>query len=84
MRRDIYVGESSSEAQAVLEQAVSRSHRGMTAEALTAGSVDDIAEQFRTFKNIGYNDILVRHLTNEQPKVLRSLERLAAVRAALA
>jgi hypothetical protein len=26
----------------------------------------------------------VRHLTNDQPKVLGSLERLAAVRAALA
>ena len=26
----------------------------------------------------------VRHLTNDQPKVLASLERLAAVRAALA
>ncbi|MGC1886211.1 MAG: LLM class flavin-dependent oxidoreductase [Stellaceae bacterium] len=84
LRRDIYVGESSSEAQAVLQQALSRSYRGMPAEALIAGSVDEVAEQFRTFGEIGYTDILVRHLTNDQPKVLRSLERLAAVRAALA
>lgn len=39
---------------------------------------------FRTFGEIGYTEILVRHLTNDQPKVLGSLERLAAVRAALA
>ena len=65
----------------MLQDALSRSYRGMTAEALTAGSVDNVAEQFRTFKNIGYTDILVRHLTNDQPNVLRSLERL--VRAAL-
>ena len=84
LRRDIYVGQSSSEAQAVLQHALSRSYRGMPAEALIAGSIDEVAEQFRTFGKIGYTDILVRHLTNDQPKVLGSLERLAAVRAALA
>ena len=84
LRRDIYVGESSSEAQAVLQQALSRSYRGIPAEALIAGSVDEVEEQFRAFGKVGYTDILVRHLTNDQPKVLGSLERLAAVRAALA
>ena len=84
LRRDIYVGESSNEAQAVLQQALSRGYRGMPAEALIAGSVDEVAEQFRTFEEIGYTEILVRHLINDQPKVLGSLERLAAVRAALA
>ncbi len=84
LRRDIYVGGSSSEAQAVLQDALSRSYRGMPAEALTAGLVDEVTEQFRNFANIGYTEILVRHLTNDQPKVLGSLARLAAVRAALA
>jgi alkanesulfonate monooxygenase SsuD/methylene tetrahydromethanopterin reductase-like flavin-dependent oxidoreductase (luciferase family) len=84
LRRDIYVGQSSSEAQAVLQQALGRSYRGMPAEALVAGSVDEVAERFRTFAEIGYTEILVRHLTGDQPKVLGSLERLAAVRAALA
>jgi alkanesulfonate monooxygenase SsuD/methylene tetrahydromethanopterin reductase-like flavin-dependent oxidoreductase (luciferase family) len=42
LRRDIYVGESSSEAQAVLQHALSRSYRGMPAEALIAGSVDEV------------------------------------------
>ena len=84
LRRDIYVGESPSEAQAVLQQALNRSYRGMPAEALSAGSIDEVAAQFRAFGDIGYTDILVRHLTNDQPQVLGSLERLAAVRAALA
>jgi len=84
LRRDIYVGESSSEAQAVLQGALSRSYRGMPAEALIAGSEGEVAEQFRTFEEIGYTEILVRHLTDDQPKVLGSLERLAAVRVALA
>jgi alkanesulfonate monooxygenase SsuD/methylene tetrahydromethanopterin reductase-like flavin-dependent oxidoreductase (luciferase family) len=84
LRRDIYVGESSSEAQAVLQQALSRSYRGMPTEALIAGSADEVAEQCRNFAEIGYTDILVRHLTNNQPKVLGSLQRLAAVRTTLA
>jgi alkanesulfonate monooxygenase SsuD/methylene tetrahydromethanopterin reductase-like flavin-dependent oxidoreductase (luciferase family) len=83
LRRDIYVGDSSSEAQAVLQQALDQSYRGMPAEALIAGSADEVAEQFRSFADIGYTEILVRHLTNDQPKVLGSLERLAAVRATL-
>jgi alkanesulfonate monooxygenase SsuD/methylene tetrahydromethanopterin reductase-like flavin-dependent oxidoreductase (luciferase family) len=84
LRRDIYVGGSSSDAEAVLQQALSRGYRGMPAEALIAGSVDEVAEQFRSFANIGYTEIAVRHLTNDQPKVLGSLERLAAVREAVA
>jgi alkanesulfonate monooxygenase SsuD/methylene tetrahydromethanopterin reductase-like flavin-dependent oxidoreductase (luciferase family) len=84
LRRDIYVGQSSSDAQAVLQQALGRSYRGIPAAALSAGSVDEVTEQFRRFGEIGYTDILVRHLTQDQPKVLGSLERLAAVRAALA
>ena len=68
----------------MLQDALNRGYRGMPAEALIAGSVDEVAEQFRSFGELGYTDILVRHLSNDQPKVLASLERLAAVRAALA
>ena len=84
LRRDIYVGQSSADAQAVLQQALARSYRGMPAEALIAGTVGDVAERFRAFGEIGYTEILVRHLTSDQPRVLGSLERLAAVRAAVA
>jgi len=69
----------------VLQHALSRGYRGIPAEALIAVSVDEVAEQFRSFKDLGYTDIRVcRHLSNNQPKVLDSLERLAAVGPALA
>ena len=82
LRRDIYVGQSSSEAQAVLQHALSHGYRGIPDDALIAGSVEEVAERFRGFADIGYTDILVRHLTNDQAKVVGSLERMAAVRAA--
>lgn len=84
LRRDIYIGETSSEARATLRDALSGGYRAAPAEALIAGSPDEVADQFRALEKIGYTDILVRHLTNEQPKVLGSLKRLAKVRAALA
>jgi alkanesulfonate monooxygenase SsuD/methylene tetrahydromethanopterin reductase-like flavin-dependent oxidoreductase (luciferase family) len=84
LRRDVYVGESAAEAQAMLRQVRSQGYRGMPAEALIAGTADQVVEQFRAFEAMGYTDILVRHLINDQPKVLGSLERLAEVRAALA
>ena len=84
LRRDVYVGESSSEAQAELQHVLDRGYRGIPSEALIAGSADDVEEQFRAFGKIGYTVILVRHLSNDQSKVLGSLERLAAVRAAVA
>ncbi len=53
------------------------------AEALIAGSIDEVAAQFHALGELGYTDVIVRHLTNDQQKVLGSLERLEKVRAAL-
>jgi len=83
LRRDIYVGETSADAQTVLQQALSKGYRGIPAEALIAGSIDEVAARFRSLGGLGYTDVIVRHLTNDQPKVLGSLERLEKVRAAL-
>ena len=83
LRRDIYVGESRAEAEAVAGPIVARGYRGFKPEALVWGSVADVIERFRACAAIGYTDVIVRHLTNDQPKVLGSLGRLAEVRAAL-
>ena len=67
------MGESSADAQTVLQLALSKGYRGIPPEALIAGSIDEVTDQFRVFGELGYTDILVRHLTNDQPKVLGSL-----------
>ena len=58
-------------------------YRGITPEALIAGSIDEVAAEFRVLEELGYTDVIVRHLTNDQPKVLGSLQRLGKVRTAL-
>jgi len=84
IRRDVYVGDSPADAKAVLADAVARGYRGMAPEALVAGSIDEVVERFGALAALGYTDVIIRHLTNDQPKVLGSLSRLAKVRAALA
>jgi len=84
IRRDIYVGESAGEADEVKGKVLATGYRGIPPTALIAGSVEQAAERFAEFAPLGYTDVIVRHLTSEQPKVLGSLSRLRKVRESLA
>jgi len=83
IRRDVYVGESSAEADAVGKAMVKAGYRGFDPAALVWGSIEEVSEKFRALEPLGYTDIIVRHLTGDHPKVLGSLARLAEVRKAL-
>lgn len=83
LRRDIYVGESPGEARAVAEPIIDAGYRGFDPSALVYGSIDEVAAKFRALGSLGYTDVIVRHLTNDQEKVLGSLRRLKEVRAAV-
>ena len=71
-------------ARATAEVVVARGYRGFPREALVIGSVDEVVAQLRPLAGLGYTDVIVRHLTDDQPKVLGSMARLAEVRRALA
>ena len=83
IRRDVYVGESAAEAETVAKDAIARGYRGFKPSALVWGSVGEVVEKLKALASCGYTDVIARHLTDEQPKVLGSLERLAEVRDAL-
>jgi alkanesulfonate monooxygenase SsuD/methylene tetrahydromethanopterin reductase-like flavin-dependent oxidoreductase (luciferase family) len=83
IRRDIYVGESSAEAESVAQAIVKTGYRGFDPSALVWGSAAEVTEKFRALAPLGYTDIIVRHITNDQAKVLGSLSRLAQVARAL-
>ena len=83
IRRDIYVGETSAEAEAVGKAIVKAGYRGFDPAALVWGSVAEVVDKFRALEPLGYTDIIVRHITDNQAKVLASLARLAEVRKAL-
>ena len=82
-RRDIYVGASRADVEATVGPVIARGYRGFDPSALVAGTVDEVVTRFRDLGDMGYTDVIVRHLTDDQPKVLASFERLAEVRRAL-
>jgi alkanesulfonate monooxygenase SsuD/methylene tetrahydromethanopterin reductase-like flavin-dependent oxidoreductase (luciferase family) len=83
IRRDIYVGESHAEAEATAAPVVRAGYRGFDSSALVIGDVAEVAARFRELAVMGYTDVIVRHLTNDQDKVLASLRRLKDVRDAV-
>jgi alkanesulfonate monooxygenase SsuD/methylene tetrahydromethanopterin reductase-like flavin-dependent oxidoreductase (luciferase family) len=83
IRRDVYVGASEADARATLDAVVARGYRGFDPKALVAGTVAQVTASFRALADIGYTDVIVRHLTNDHAKVLGSFARLGEVRRAL-
>jgi alkanesulfonate monooxygenase SsuD/methylene tetrahydromethanopterin reductase-like flavin-dependent oxidoreductase (luciferase family) len=84
IRRDIYVAESKKDAEETLKLANAAGYRGFDPTALISGTAEEVAASFRALAAMGYTDVIIRHLTNDQPKVLASFARLGEVRKALA
>jgi alkanesulfonate monooxygenase SsuD/methylene tetrahydromethanopterin reductase-like flavin-dependent oxidoreductase (luciferase family) len=84
VRRDIYVADSAADAEAATGAINKAGYRGFDPSALVIGTVDAVVERFRALKSLGYTDVIIRHVTDEQRFVLASLARLAEVRKALA
>lgn len=84
IRRDVYVGENAPEAEKSGGALVAQGHRGFPPEACVVGDVEQVAAQFQELAELGFTDILVRNLVRDADAALACIERLAAVRAALA
>ena len=84
LRRDVHVGADAEDAARVAKPVVDGGYRGFHPEACTYGSAEQVAEQLAPYAEMGYTDVIIRHLVDDQTEVLRSLERLGAVREALA
>ncbi len=83
VRRDIYVADSRADAEAATGAIMKAGYRGFDPGALVIGTIDEVAARFRALGDLGYTDVIVRHVTDEQPYVLASLARLAEVRKAM-
>lgn len=79
IRRDVHVGADSADAARLAEPVIAGGYRGFRPEACTYGSAEEVAERFISYGEMGYTDVIVRHLVDDQDAVLRSFERLAEV-----
>jgi len=83
IRRDIHVGADPADAERVAGPVVAGGYRGFDPSACTYGSAEQVTEQLSQYASMGYTDVIVRHLAEDQGEVLASYERLAGVREAL-
>lgn len=83
IRRDVHVGADTADAGRVAEPVVAGGYRGFDPAALVVGGIAETVDAFGELGELGYTDVVVRHLADDQTEVLRSYERLAEVRAQL-
>lgn len=83
IRRDIFIGATSQQALAVKEEYLGKSYRGLSADAMMVGTVNQIVDQMAGFKDAGYTDIIVRNMSSDQSEAIASIERLADVKTQL-
>ncbi|HMG25788.1 MAG TPA: LLM class flavin-dependent oxidoreductase [Acidimicrobiia bacterium] len=79
IRRDVHVGADAADAERRAAPVLSAGYRGFPPDAPVVGGPDEVAASFRELGDIGYTDVIVRHLAEDQAEVLHSFERLAAV-----
>jgi alkanesulfonate monooxygenase SsuD/methylene tetrahydromethanopterin reductase-like flavin-dependent oxidoreductase (luciferase family) len=80
IRRDIHVGADDADAERVAGPIVGGGYRGFPPDATVVGGPETVAERLGELAQLGFTDVLLRHLAEEQSEVLASLERLAEVR----
>ena len=84
IRQDVHVGASAGDARAAADETIARGYRGFDPAALAVGSISEVTDRFGRLAAMGYGEVSVRHLVDDQAQVLASLERLGEVRAQLA
>ena len=80
VRRDVHVGPDDEQARAVAEPIIAAGYRGLDPDVLVVGGAESVAAGFRRLADLGFTDVLVRQLADDQREVLGSFERLAGVR----
>ncbi|MEA2932273.1 MAG: hypothetical protein QOI56_1058 [Actinomycetota bacterium] len=80
IRRDVHVGADGPDAHRVADPVLAAGYRGLPPDAPVVGGPEEVAEAVLGLGKLGYTDVLVRHLADDQDEVLASFERLAAVR----
>ena len=80
VRRDVHVADSSKEATAVKAELEAKQYRGIDPNALVIGTVSQVEAYFRDLADMGFTDIITRHLHPDQASAIHSIERLGRVR----
>ncbi len=83
VRKDIVILRDGARAVEIGDELVAKGYRGMSREALVYGGVDEVIDQLVPFRELGFDDVIVRCMAIDQAEALESLELCGEVRAAL-
>ena len=76
LRRDIYVGDTDEEARAVVGAVLAEGYRGTGLDQLLVGSADTVVEALRRYRDMGFGEVMVRHIVGDHQLMLRSFARI--------
>lgn len=72
LRRDIFVAETEAAAHAEVDQVLAEGYRGTGKAELLVGSPATVVERLRHYRALGFEEVMVRHITGDHAKMLRS------------
>jgi alkanesulfonate monooxygenase SsuD/methylene tetrahydromethanopterin reductase-like flavin-dependent oxidoreductase (luciferase family) len=74
LRRDIYVAETDAAAHAEVDRVLAEGYRGTGKAELLVGSPESVVERLRYYRSLGFEEVMVRHITDDHKLMLRSFE----------
>jgi alkanesulfonate monooxygenase SsuD/methylene tetrahydromethanopterin reductase-like flavin-dependent oxidoreductase (luciferase family) len=74
LRRDIFVADTDAAAHAEVDQVLAEGYRGTGKAELLVGSAARVVEQLVRYRALGFEEVMVRHITGDHAKMLHSFE----------
>jgi alkanesulfonate monooxygenase SsuD/methylene tetrahydromethanopterin reductase-like flavin-dependent oxidoreductase (luciferase family) len=72
LRRDIFVAASDAAAHAEVDKVLAEGYRGTGKGELLVGSPDTVIERLRHYRRLGFEEVMVRHITGDHRLMLES------------
>jgi alkanesulfonate monooxygenase SsuD/methylene tetrahydromethanopterin reductase-like flavin-dependent oxidoreductase (luciferase family) len=72
LRRDIFVAETGAAAHAEVDRVLAEGYRGTGKGELLVGTPETVVERLRHYRALGFEEVMVRHITGDHRLMLRS------------
>ncbi len=74
LRRDIFVADSDAAAHAEVDKVLAEGYRGTGKAELLVGSAAAVVDRLGRYRDMGFDEVMVRHITGDHALMLRSFE----------
>jgi alkanesulfonate monooxygenase SsuD/methylene tetrahydromethanopterin reductase-like flavin-dependent oxidoreductase (luciferase family) len=74
LRRDIFVADTDAAAHAEVDKVLAEGYRGTGKAELLVGAPDAVIDRLRRYRAMGFDEVMVRHVTGDHALMLRSFE----------